>query len=80
MTVKTVLASYRIPTELKSAFAFVCKSSDQSESQVIRGLIRAYIQEAGHKALLQKIARNATPDEKYLKDAAAKLGITNDEE
>jgi predicted DNA-binding protein len=56
MTDKTVLVSYRIPSLLKEVFEEVCKLQDQTSSQVIRQMMRAYINEAGQNALVKKVA------------------------
>jgi len=57
MTEKTVPVSFRIPPELREAFNHVCQANDQTASQAIRQMMRAYIQEACNNALMRKIAR-----------------------
>jgi len=61
MTEKTVPVSFRIPPELRDAFNHVCKVNDQTASQAIRQMMKAYIQEAGHAALMRQIARRTQP-------------------
>jgi len=57
MTEKTVPVSFRIPPELRTAFALACQANDQTASQAIRQMMKAYVQEAGHAALMRQIAR-----------------------
>jgi predicted DNA-binding protein len=59
MAEKTVLMTFRVPPELKAAFEFVAEKNDQTSSQVIRKLMKSYIEEAAHAALLRQIAAKA---------------------
>jgi len=65
MPEKTVPVSFRIPPELRDAFALATAANDQTASQAIRQMMKAYIREAGHTALMRQIARKAQgPEEK----------------
>ncbi len=59
MTEKTILFSFRVPKELKEAFEYAAKVNDHTASQAMRQLMRAYIAEAGHNALMRQLARKA---------------------
>jgi len=59
MTEKTVPVSFRIPPELRDAFAIATAANDQTASQAIRQMMRAYITEAAQTALMRQIARKA---------------------
>jgi hypothetical protein len=66
MTEKTVLMSFRVPPELKLAFELATSANDETSSQAIRKMMRAYVQTAGHAALMRQIAQKAQGPENDL--------------
>nr|CRY96486.1 hypothetical protein [uncultured prokaryote] len=53
MEQENITATYRLPADLKRAFDDVCKSNDQTASQVIRAMMREYVKRNAQGKLLK---------------------------